>query len=529
MKNVKILDCTLRDGGYINNWEFGENTIKAIISKLIQSKVDIIECGFLINKHFNNNFSRFDSISKPLSVIGENIKKSLFVVMLDVGDGDIDLDKIADSSEMSIAGIRLSFNHNNIEKAIKIAQKIKTKGYKIFLQPMKTSDYKDEDLIKLIKNVNDLSPYAFYIVDTFGSMYQNDLLRLFYLIDNNLKEDIKIGFHSHNNLQLSFSNAQVLMNLKTKREIIIDSSVFGMGRGAGNLATELLARYINDNVQNKYEITPLLNIFDEYLSNIYTKTPWGYSLPHFLSATHNCHPNYSTYLLNKQTISVETINILLNKIPKKEKGVYNKDLIENLYLNYQKHKVNDNKTKELLSERFKDKKILILAPGETLLSEKDKISDFIGSEKPITISVNFAHKACDYMFMSNLKRFKKIIYNSHEQKPVILTSNITQEEKENLFVLDYGSLILDDYMVSDNAGLMLIKFLTKIGVKNVTLAGFDGFDPNKEKNYFDTKLINNIEAEELIKKNNAMEEVLNKLSKTIKIEYLTTSLYNKIR
>jgi len=120
------------------------------------------------------------------------------------------------------------------------------------------------------------------------------------------------------------------MNYETKRELIIDSSISGMGRGAGNLATELLAGYVNDNFHGEYKIGQLLNIYDKYLSEIFTKNQCGYSLPYFLSATHNCHPDYATYLSGKQNISVEDIDFLLGQIPDDKKSVYDKALIEKL-------------------------------------------------------------------------------------------------------------------------------------------------------------------------------------------------------
>ncbi len=106
-------------------------------------------------------------------------------------------------------------------------------GYKVFFQPMVTMRYTDEELLQLIRWTNINKPSAFYIVDSFGTMRKKDILRIFFLVDNNLCEDIRIGFHSHNNLQLSFSNAQELITLNSAREIIIDTSVFGMGRGQG--------------------------------------------------------------------------------------------------------------------------------------------------------------------------------------------------------------------------------------------------------------------------------------------------------
>ena len=119
---------------------------------------------------------------------------------------------------------------------------VKEKGYKVFVQAMVSVAYTDEEFLELISKVNELEPYAFYIVDSFGMMKRKDLTRLFYIVEHNLKQSIWIGFHSHNNMQLAYSNAQSLVDMQTKRNIIIDSSVYGMGRGACNLNTELFVQ-----------------------------------------------------------------------------------------------------------------------------------------------------------------------------------------------------------------------------------------------------------------------------------------------
>ena len=137
------------------------------------------------------------------------------------------------------------------------------------MQPMVSVSYSDEEFINLINRSNELNPYAFYIVDSFGVMKRKDLMRLYYLVDHNLSNDIFVGYHSHNNIQMAYSNAQALVDLKTKRQLIIDSSVFGMGRGAGNLNTELFIEYLNELNGNKYRIKPLLKIIDQVLNPIY--------------------------------------------------------------------------------------------------------------------------------------------------------------------------------------------------------------------------------------------------------------------
>ncbi|NHC43575.1 4-hydroxy-2-ketovalerate aldolase, partial [Bacillus sp. MM2020_1] len=169
MSNVKILDCTLRDGGYINNWKFGEKSIRKIIEKLSQSNIDIIECGFIRDWEFNPNISVFDDIERIRELIGQKNKNITYVGMIDVPY--IPIEKIKECDGSSIDGIRLTFHENEIEEAMNYGKILMEKGYKLFIQPVGTTSYTDAKLLELISRVNELKPYAFYLVDTFGIMY----------------------------------------------------------------------------------------------------------------------------------------------------------------------------------------------------------------------------------------------------------------------------------------------------------------------------------------------------------------------
>ena len=309
MKKTSILDCTLRDGGYINEWRFGKKAIKDIVSSLSEAGMDVIECGFLDDVVYDPDASLYSCVTQITPFIAPKKPGTLYVAMIALGD--ISPDKILPCDGTSIDGIRLTFHRHEWEEAKMVARQFMEKGYKVFVQPVGTTAYTDRELLNLISDVNALQPYAFYLVDTLGILYRHDLLRFFYLIDHNLDANIKVGFHSHNNLQLSFANAQELIRTDSTRDIIIDASVYGMGRGVGNLSTELLAEYVNVNIAPKYCITPLLSIADKYLMSIYSEQRWGYDLPYFLSATVKCHPNYAAHLLKKGTLTIEDISKLL--------------------------------------------------------------------------------------------------------------------------------------------------------------------------------------------------------------------------
>lgn len=532
MSNIKILDCTLRDGGYINDFNFGKKVIQSIIQKLGDSKMDIIECGFLTETPKSEDLTQFSDLSQISNCIGAKAENTIYVGMIALGKDEMHYNNIPVYDGTSIDGIRITFHEHEIEKAVEFGKNLKNKGYKVFMQPIGTISYTDEHLIELIKTVNELEPYAFYIVDTLGTMYEKDLMRLFYLIDNNLKDSICMGFHSHNNLQLSFSNAQYLAALHTERKIIIDASVFGMGRGAGNLCTELLARYLNDNYHTDYNVIPLLEVVDEYLMPIFARMTWGYSVPYYLAAAKKCHPNYASYLMNRQTITVTQIDEMLEQIPMEERVLYNSKLIEKIYEENQSKQIDDTKVREIIKDALAEKKLLILAPGKTLETEKEKIQDFIDQNHPFIISINFIPNnfQYDWIFVSNFKRFGsmgEMLYKIQNNKKVVVTSNIKQESKDGIYAVDYTSLLNDCPEVSDNAGLMLIKLLNELGVQEINLAGFDGFSVHRADNYFDSKLYNNVEKEQLLDKNNKIRKVISQFDETMTIRFITDTLYHQ--
>lgn len=524
MSKIQILDCTLRDGGYVNSWNFGKKVIKSIVGKLSESNIDIIECGFLTETSKGDNYSLFSSVSQIKSLVTN--KKNMYVAMIAIGEKEINPEILEACDGESIDGIRLTFHKNEVDKAIVWANTIKKKGYQVFMQPVGTISYSDIEMLELVEKMNNLNPYAFYIVDTLGSMNRNELLHIYYNVDSNLKKDIKIGFHPHNNLHLAFSNAQALIRVQSKREIIIDASVYGMGRGAGNLQTELIAQYINDTSEIKYDIATVLDIYDKHIIHIREEYKWGYEIPYYISACNKCHPNYAVYLMNKQTLTMKDIEKIISLIPKEERIIYNKTLIEDLYLNYQNIKIDDRQEIKYLREWLKEKNVLILASGKTLVDEKNKIDEFIKEKNPYIISVNFVDENIEIhsCFVSNHKRIQDILVK-RQNIDLIATSNLSMQKKENCRYVDYISCINSDKIVSDNAGLMLIKLLIRCNVNKVTLAGFDGYKENTDDNYYDSDLKLHMSEEDVVEKQDRFKNQLLEFGKDIEIEFLTSSFY----
>ena len=523
---IKILDCTLRDGGYVNDFNFGLKTIKEIIKGLVSANIEIVEVGFLKTSEKKQDKSLYDSVESINQYISNSDNRTMYVAM--IAYGDISIDDISDSSKTSISGIRLTFHEKDIEEAFDFAKKLREKGYDVFIQPVGTAFYTDEQLLKLISKVNSFKPYAFYIVDTLGSMYEKDLLRMYYLIDNNLSKEIRIGFHAHNNLQLAFSNAQKLINLAVKRDIIIDASVFGMGRGAGNLATELITRFINENIKDKYDVGNILNVMDSYILPIKSRFDWGYSAPYYIAAVNNCHPNYASFLIGKQTLCINDVKSIINTIPVSERHLYNANLITKLYSEHLSHFIDDKESLSYLKSIVEEKKILILAPGRSLIEYRNKIVDFIKLEKPIIIAVNFIPDFCDYdiIFISNLKRFNNLdtAVDLIKEK-LICTSNITV--RDDIKVINYINYLNENSIITDNAGLMLLNIIKNMNFTDAFLAGFDGFDFNINKNYYNQELMYNIVENDQIKINEAVTQYFEKYRINSNIKFITPTIYDK--
>ena len=324
MSKIQLLDCTLRDGGYVNDWNFGETNIKRVLQSLINSGIDVVECGFVSQKKETTvDKSVYPNTDFAIPNSEGNVK---FAAMINYGE--FDANDLLPKLDSKLDIIRVAFHKADFENAVSYCDEISQKGYTVFLQPMNAMDYSEEEYMALISLANKSKISVFYLVDTFGNMRKSDLIKLYSLIDSNLRKDIPIGFHSHNNMQLSFSNAQELIARHGNRDIYIDSSIFGMGRGAGNLCTELMIQYLNENLDTRYNLLPILECIDENIMPIYLNHSWGYSVPYYLAAINSCHPNYANYLVSMQTLCVRDINIIIKLIPLEKKAKFDKELIK---------------------------------------------------------------------------------------------------------------------------------------------------------------------------------------------------------
>lgn len=328
MGNIKLLDCTLRDGGYINDWRFGEEEIPEMIEKLEQTKVDILELGFLKNEPYQKDRTVFNSMEQVKALLPEKKPGIAYAVMCEVVN-PLPLDMLAPADEDSADIIRVivwKTKHNAdgievdaLQEGYEYCKGIVEKGYRLCVQPARVSQYSDEEFVSMVKQFSKLSPMAIYVVDSWGTENAEGLLHYMHLADENMPAEIALGYHGHNNMMQALGVSQAMLKENFSRDVIIDASVYGIGRGAGNLNLEIIAKYLNEQYGKTYDIAPMLEVYSENIVDIYRKEPWGFSIPYFLTAKFNCNPAYAKYY---KDIPIDDISEILSSLSEEDRVIY---------------------------------------------------------------------------------------------------------------------------------------------------------------------------------------------------------------
>ncbi len=535
MPIINLLDCTLRDGGYLNDWEFGHDNIVNIFERLVSANVDIIEIGFLNeSREYDVNRTIFpDAESVNRTYAGLTKQESMIVGMIDYGTCGIE--KVIPASDSVMDGIRVIFKKEKKEKAIAFCKQIKELGYKVFAQAVSITSYDDAELMELIRLVNDLEPYAFSLVDTYGLLHKNQLMHYFDFVNEHMKTSIGLGYHSHNNFQLAYANCIEVMELPLlERDIVIDGTLYGMGKSAGNAPLELLASYLNDNLGKHYHCSQLLEAIDVTMLDLYKQIPWGYSFKFFLSASKDCHPNYVTYLMDKKKLSMKSINEILYKLEWSKRLSYDQEYVEKLYVEYQKEECDDTKDKEKLREWLCGREVLVFGPGNHIVEQSGKIETYLakmGSDQIAKIGINFvpAQFPIDAVFISNAKRYVSLstkLSQSKEKLLTLATSNVTRSAGTFDCVFNYSALLDEQALIVDNPMIMLLKLLKEAGVAGVSLAGFDGYVKAAASNYVNPNMDYSFSKEKAAEINQDVRESLKRLGGLgFEMKYITDTLY----
>ena len=527
MNSVRVLDVTLRDGGCVNNFNFGASYMEKILSALDASGVEYIELGYLDEKNGSlegrTQYRNADVISDCL--LRHKKPGVTYVAMMDYGK--FDPARLPQRTERSIDGIRVAFHKKDIGKLVETGRTILEKGYMLFIQPMITLRYSEAELLELIGLVNHCLPdaAAFYIVDSFGEMRPDELNRLVKLVDKNLLSTITLGFHSHNNLQLSYSHACTLLQCPARRDLMLDCSIMGMGKGAGNLNTELLLEHLNLFYGKHYKVAPLLEVMDKVLNQLHDEFYWGYAPEYYLSATHHCSPTYASYFYNRHMLPIDQVGELLGSIREDKRISFDREYAEVLYRDYNAQKtVDDTQVVAELGRLLKGKEVLLIGPGKSLLRYRSSIDATREKEQPVTIGLNLTTDIpCDFILATRADVFEEAI---GRKKKVITTSNVSKGTRGNAFILNYGEWIDAGEKTHDSSLVIAMNLLHACGVRRCLLAGLDGFSVNINDNYADPQMRRPVSEIQADRRNAYYKDFIGRFrQKGMSIVFITPSLY----
>lgn len=506
----KILDCTIRDGGYLNNWRFDKRMVREVYRALSKAGVDIVEIGFRGTlKYFKKDVFgpwRFTDIGDLKDVV-EGISGAKIAIMGDYGA--LDTEDITDEYRQYVSLIRIAAHKDGTLGAIKQLETIQKKGFAVSLQAMGITSYTHSEIQELVNVLKDSSVDYFYVADSYGSILPDQMRSLIEPFQD-LKH-IKIGFHPHNSLQMAFANT--LEAIKCGIDIV-DSTIYGMGRGAGNLPTEVLLSYLQLSTTDKYNVIPVLHVIDRFFMNIETDEPWGYQLPYMLSGIFQCHPYYPKTLVDYREYSMEDIWSALEFIKKINPVGFSKDILNDIVKSgmigglkkkgaTEKRLVGqkqNNSTSVQVSyqDRHTGRNFLILANGPTLKDYKIKIEEFIRKYDPVILGANYLSKLFvpHYHAFNNKKRFEDYIDTVHRNSILMLGENLAEEMIREYTQRDYEKLhFIDELHDFDIAGgviqsncrtiaVLLMGVAIVMGANRVFAAGMDGYSGMPSKGSF---------------------------------------------
>lgn len=494
----RILDCTIRDGGYYNKWNFSKSFVKDYLKLMSNLNVDWVEIGFrkdILNKTYGA-FVRSDDNFLNKIPIPKNVN---LCVMIDLSDfkSKSDLFKLkkmfTKKKDSKILMVRIASSYEDLKYLNPIVKILKKKKYIICVNLMKFTLLKNSQLTTFFKKASYIGCDYFYLADSFGNLKPSKIKKICLFLLNNNFDLSKFGYHGHNNLNLALKNAK---DFEKNGFGLIDTSVTGMGRGAGNLLfEEFLKKKVS---KNKFVfIKRFITKHMKKLKNIYR---WGPSFPYVYSAKNNIHPTYVQNLLNEKKFSFKQIHSTLKFLKSNNSKTFDANIFDNLFL-----KTNSFRNK---SSMMKKDKISLLCNNPQI----NKISlNKIKKEQCASLNINqyvnkkhykYLFLCHPYRLMTEIKTIlnlkKKMIIPNYE----ILKKMINNNEIINYnYQFDKGNVIKKKYCAY-NKNLVLVYAISYCIKEKIKKIKIYGLSKNNENSF----IINNLKK--YIKKNKIKSHIV---------------------
>lgn len=492
---TKILDCTLRDGGYYTNWDFDESVIDNYIKYTNELDIEYIEIGYRNKNKLKDYKGQFYYTPQHTLKYFKKNSRHKIALMIDFKSLKTDeIKHLLSDAKGLVSLIRVAVAPSNLNRIQNFVNEIKSMGFKVAINIMYLSEWNLKDISKTLSITQNVD--YIYLVDSYGSVFPDQIEKII----SNLKKikKNKLGFHSHDNLELAFANTITAI----KNDIdIVDSTILGMGRGSGNLKTELLLIKIFAKSANKYKIyDALANLVDTF-TPLKEKYQWGSDISYKFAGI-NSYPQK---------------DIMFLKLSKNYK-------FSQIIAHFDENKSKDHKLKEINLKKDKNKlDTIIIGGGQSIIDHNTAIKKILENHKKYNIILSSSKFSG--MIKSNFKNCYQIVMGSDVSNIQPTKKNINyifpldtvKSKNKNFYSLKFENKNQNEinHLLSS---LMLIAKISKS--KNVLIAGFDGFDQND--NFF-----NVFKANELILK--SFEKRLNIKSITdTKYSIAVESIYSKI-
>ena len=454
---MQVLDCTLRDGGYYTNWDFDKDLFIKYLNYMNELPVDFLEIGYR-SEPKKEYFGEFFFLPKSTLNLVKQYSKKKISIMLNAKDVSIDnLDDITSGLNEVISMIRIAANPYDFDASLNLATELLNRGFKVALNVMYISKvYDDSSFYESLKKIDQRIEFL-YLVDSYGGIYPDQMK----LIVKKVKEQtkLKLGFHGHNNLELAFANTLSAIDAGVD---IVDSTILGMGRGAGNLKTEHYLAYLKAQGDQSISLNTLGQI-TELFQGLHSKYKWGTNLAYMVSGYYDL-PQKD--VMEALEISRYSLSGIINRI--KNEGMNNYPILGN-YDSYE--------------EAF------IVGGGDSVREHQDAIVSFLNENPKILVihstSKNtelfagiknnryFAVSGEELLKIKDSSNINKWILESSPRKvnyPIHLENKVYELEQDSFF---------DDYKDSPlSISLGIVKSLM---IKETYLVGFDGYSELKNK------------------------------------------------
>ena len=506
LSTFKILDCTIRDGGYVNNWEFDKKLVREVYRALSKSGVEYVEIGFRgTEKHFDRNkygLWRFTP-EEHIREATDNIVGAKLALMADYGK--IESEDFCEAKESVVDLVRIAVHKNNLKGAISLLEQIKEKGYDVSLNVMGYANYSENERQGLIGMLKSAELDYVCIADSYGSLIPDQIMPLFEPLLN--IPDIKVGFHPHNSLQMAFANSLEAIRCGVH---IIDSTIYGMGRAAGNLPTEIIISFLEKHGSDRYNSIPVLNVIDSYFASMHSGNKWGYQLPYMLSGMFQCHPDYAKTLIDHKEFTIEDIWKALNYIKQEETVGFSRPHLDKLInqgmigglsrITDEESLTSDSAEatyKKVVGcpnvpyvKRYEDRDFLIIANGPSIKDNAVKIENFISRYDPVILGGNYLGGLFkpDYHCFVNKRRFISYIDTVESESKLLLGQYIPDEMIQEYTDRDYEKIYYIDVLNSEfqikdgvittncrTVSVLLMGVAIAMGARRIFCVGMDGY------------------------------------------------------